>query len=179
MGSVIYSELQRDLSCSLRFLPLSFSLSVVFLLIPPPSPLSNFFLLLFPTSLVSLSFYFPLPLASPLSLDFHFVFLQSARSPSCSYFSSSVCISSSPPTSPVHPLFNSRFSFLLPPLPPNFSSSLHEEGDSSEGGLDIYTGAKREEAWPRKNRRPRGEIRDDDAPGRDPATFEMPPSRVA
>lgn len=177
MGSVIYSELQRDLSCSLRFLPLSFSLSVVFLLIPPPSsfqflptPFSNFFSF----SLFLLSS----PLGFPSLSTFISSFSQSARSPSCSYFSSSVCISSSPPTSPVHPLFNSRFS-PSPSPPPNFSSSLHEEGDSSEGGLDIYTGAKREEAWPRKNRRPRGEIRDDDAPGRDPATFEMPPSRVA
>lgn len=118
LGSVIYSELQRDLSCSLRFLPLSFSLSVVFLLIPPPSsfqflptPFSNFFS--FSLFLLSSSLGFP-SLSTFISS-----FSQSARSPSCSYFSSSVCISSSPPTSPVHPLFNSRFS-PSPSPPPQF-----------------------------------------------------------
>lgn len=177
LGSVIYSELQRDLSCSLRFLPLSFSLSVVFLLIPPPSsfqflptPFSNFFSF----SLFLLSSPLGFPSLSRLSFRLSLSLLVPLLAPT--FLPRYV--------SPLRPLLLPSILclilgfLLLPPLPPNFSSSLHEEGDSSEGGLDIYTGAKRE-AWPRKNRRPRGEIRDDDAPGRDPATFEMPPSRVA
>lgn len=72
---------------------------------------------------------------------------------------------------PAHSLFDSRNS-SSPLLPSLFSPSpplpfLHRGGNSNEGGLDIYTRARglaRGETE-KKNRRSRGEIRDD-APGR-------------